>query len=377
MVQKIRYNRQTQINKHFQSTPFLTYFLKFCYIFLLIPYRLKLNRVRVHLDGDITCYYSVSKCNLSKKLVCFLYFLSGLFWHLHGVRTAINFFGKTNDPSNYFVVCQKIIGSCAKLWAQKVIWCNGKDIVCILNHVLHSPQKYRKQNANVTVALVICVMYTMITISDFVFLRGLGKNGASININHSRRNFTSSAWWDALVCEGYANFWLDPPDPPEGCGINWKNILIGGFSMVGLLNRRFIGSFLDLFLLMTALTLWSTVKSFAERFKDSQTFGNSSMSLPIGITIEPKAIGWNEVYQEYMYIRHLSDLINKVAGKLVTLFLLSGILDYAVGIDELISNTGWRNWSNVAGEVFYVCYTIAFLCFSAECSHQVCAHSYK
>ncbi len=232
-------------NDNVPFTKFLKVFFDFAYIFCLSPFRVKLHGSRRHGNQKyipIRSFLQSSFCLISSFL--------GIFWHLQGIRKGLS--PKSKDPSNYFIIAQKIVGATGKLLTIKVLWWNQKDILGILNHILKSGRsKYRvdiSQRCKHTgkVAFFICLAYTGITVLDFLALRGLGKTGASSSVRYIS-NWTIKSWWEAIVKQGRINFGMESSKRDGEFKI--ENIFIGVAASVGLFQRRINGSFFELFLL--------------------------------------------------------------------------------------------------------------------------------
>lgn len=80
---------------------------------------------------------------------------------------------------------------------------------------------------------------------------------------------------------------------------------------------------------------------------------------------------WLEIYKQYLSLKQLSKMINSLVGLSVTCSLVAGILEYAIGLDEVFVEKTSAQLANSAGIIFYFFNKIAFIMISADVCRRI------
>lgn len=124
--------------------------------------------------------------------------------------------------------------------------------------------------------------------------------------------------------------------------------------------RNIFGAQAEAILLIACLTLWSTTRQFTNQLnisnQDKQIFGSKH---------------WKLLERQYNSIKKLADLINSIHGFNATCFMLVGVLEYAIGFQQVFVEQVYSFWSSVHSISFYAQRCITLL-VAAEVCHQVC-----
>lgn len=152
---------------------------------------------------------------------------------------------------------------------------------------------------------------------------------------------------------------------------------------LGWVERYLVGYYIDLLMLFTVLTVWTTTYLFSRKLEDDirQTNKNYNWSLLTHTHIPSIALSqnlkqfnkrssssWSDIYKMYQSVRNLCDLVNKAIGTLSTLYLADCILFLSTGMDSVLVTKEVRVKVRL---LFFVCnYAFVFI-LSADACNQV------
>lgn len=153
---------------------------------------------------------------------------------------------------------------------------------------------------------------------------------------------------------------------------------------IGWISRFILAYYIDLTLLFTSLTLWTTMNSFSQKLeKDINYLTKKSRDgveyacqttptvLPVITPATWRKLDWSEVYRNYSYIRELCILINKACGTMVTIYLGNSLLYHSTSLDDVLTI---EDISKRIRLVFFIVNSTCTFLVAADANSQVCIH---
>jgi len=150
------------------------------------------------------------------------------------------------------------------------------------------------------------------------------------------------------------------------------DMVICGVLKVGWYHRRILGAHMEAFLLLTACTMWTSVNHFLHSLdncwsKEEIIFVGKHMIIEMECchSHSDNDKRWLGIYKQYLSLKQLTNMINSVIGPSVTCALFAGILEYAIGLDEIFVEKS-SQLKNSAAIIFYFLSKISFVLISAD-----------
>ncbi len=333
------------------SSPTIFYKIYFSTIYFLLC-----SPFHISFRGE----HFVKKTWWPQKLICAFMTIISIYWILQDLGPSKYTPNAPKNPTVLFVTACKLINAVGLLATLKLIWCNQEKFILILNHLgkkfgnciqSQNSKRYNLECIFSAKLLVPCTcgLYTGIALFDALAGRGLGVYQKS---HEARLNSTAE----------YFPLQLDK--------------IISVILKVGWYHRRILGAHMEAFLLFTACTMWTSVNHLVYFLDNNSTKENSKQDFifvgkHIIIEMECRHKGWLSIYSQYLSLKQLTNMINPIIGFSVTCSLAAGVLEYAIGLDEVFVEKTASQLANSAGIIFYFFNKITFIMISADVCRKI------
>lgn len=298
----------------------------------------------------------------------------------------------------YFRIVGNICDSLLKLITIKQFWLNGKQIEDIVNFTL---TRLSWVDANRTrpvwaLPLSLVSVYTIFSVltwghGDTNWINSVAING----YNNHEQAWSVTNWWESMMDAGRFNFFLT--DLPLNNSVSsWNgnagfrvisgvDIGLAILAAIGAFQRRVLGLYTDLFILMTILTLYIVAREFAQQVLKMEDLGKFGTKLDeersrnlrlkktwvIEIERQNELSKWLEIAEMYSSLKKLAKLVNRIVGINVTCIVSFAILHFAISFDEVFLRSEGRNYGRmVRVSLFYLDHIILLL-VAADVPQQV------
>lgn len=374
---------------------FLKIYIDFAFYLGICPFRLELVNQQLGLQGTVTRKRYTTRSYLPQKLICASSSFLGFLWFLSTFRTTLFPNVKRSSrihstkyliQASYYVgVVGGFISLLLKSTAVLKFWAAGGKLVSILNFILDGDCNTGNKNVNIYSSTddsltcsriskkvgvtLICLAYTIGGISNWIMGYGLGHIS----------DWSWKWWWEGVVKSSHFNFFLGNATFPSQRHLE---LPIGILGVIGFFNRQLISYFLDLFLLMNILTLWSLSRAFSAMLVQNcvhlrgtkMKWGRIFLARDLiwKLQMEPgqlsrnnKVIDWQKIDVYFKSLRNLAGLINNLVGTHLTLFLADNVLYYSTTFHQVFI-LEWENVdkTKVLRLLFFMC-NIAFVFVSS------------
>lgn len=332
---------------HTDLTNFLKFFFNASYFLLFCPFRLCLN----HVDncGKLVQYFSTKSHGVHKLICASCSFLSFL-WLIKEFRVAI-LQGNPKDINLHFRTVSNILDWMAKLVTLKKLWVHREEIVTLLNFILEVGASV-PINFHIRVTLPIGLILMHVGTAFLGWLAGSG-----VMFENFLTDWSPRGWWSLMVHGGRVSFFIDRVARLDN-GVNLAgnqstDIIFGTLGAVAYLQRRLMGTFTDLFVVMAVLTLNMATRCFSSKLRS-----NGSMS-------------WQKVHGEYKSLKKLSVLINTLIGTNVALFVPFATVYFATSLEHVFLGNLPMDFGRMARTAFFYLDELTILLVSADVCHRL------
>lgn len=254
--------------------------------------------------------------------VCIFLTIFGSFWLISEISKSIP--KDTRNPALYFKMISSILDTALKVVTMKQLWYNQKEFADIINFAAERGHINSSTRARFLKFIATFVILFYLGKGILFWILGPGGGFAPLRFTeaeiHSQRDLSIFAWWHQMVEMGKHIFFLEQ-NPQNSSLYSWqvKEVVVGGLAAAGYFQRRMIGAFTDLFIIMGVLTLQSAAKNFTEALKFQ------------GVPVTE----WRSIRDEYRMLRKLSWKINSLLGGNITSMILITILIGATSLHEI------------------------------------------
>lgn len=336
------------ISEKIQSTYYIKIYLDAAYFLCLSPFRLDL---RVKLDTK-TPYYS-TKSWWPQKTFCAILTVLSLIWLIRDIRIA--FPKDPKNPSQHFRFAMEVSDTVFKLLVIKLFWVDQNKVVNLVNFMLkkdisnysHSRQKF---SARKCMCNGLIIMYTGMALGYWI---------TGTEIFGALDNGFNFQWWNWLKEAGKFNSFLftDSSMSPE------VDSLLASLAAVQFLQRRMLGAYADLFVLIVAVTLHSAVRTLTESLQMDATSTSQELMVP----------RWPVIQERYKVLKRLCKMINSMIGTNVTCLIAFVSLFFAVSLDAVFNTKGAHYYGRLIKVIFFYIDVSSIFLVSADICYQVCS----
>lgn len=368
-------NHQLQKMKfHCRGTEiFLKIYFDAAYVFCLCPYRLRRDK-----PGSRTTYIRASWW--PQKVLCAAFTFSGIPWFFLFFRMFLTT-STTKDASTYFKIVGTLLDTFLKLVTLKQFWMNGSSVVEIVNKVAGQEKKRPRNNEIYIKIVTFALIFVYVGVSVYFWANSAPnppfKATRHVSIADTDEynppgGWSANGWWISMIETGKFNFFIERKNATTNLdeGNFQVEILLGIFTAVGFLQKQLIGTFTDLFLLVSGLTFHFSVKQFRSELPKVASMHADYNQVGSTKTIQPENLPtWIDIYQQFKSIKRLSRMINQYLGTNVTCFISTAILFFATSLDDIVTE---RQKSIMLIRVIFIyCNYGAILIVAADINHQI------
>ncbi|CAL8089698.1 unnamed protein product [Orchesella dallaii] len=344
------------------SSNFIFAYTYVSYYLCFIPYRFK--------KGSNGVYEVHTRP--TQKIICGVCHFLGMFLYATALRHATKGMS-IGTAVTYFRLFENVFSFVYKLLIVKSIWIKRSTLLQVLNFPsqIHKPEtvlncikiestKFLKYfcTANATIALLRLINPTTFPLSQ-------------IPENIDSENGFFLGWYKSLVNESnYVFFQYSPYEHqfPPNLTYSSFEVVSAGITLFSLLCKFIMGTYVDLYMFMNILTLWSRVTRFTNLMRSTSLVIDALGSEEIEPTSkfgkwEIRKAEVEKVVVYYQSLQQLSKLINDAIGEALIPFIGEGIFTYAINLkDVLFLGTLSR------GVVVCVFYSVFFMTLMASSS---------
>lgn len=111
--------------------------------------------------------------------------------------------------------------------------------------------------------------------------------------------------------------------------------------------------------------LSTTVTLALGTLKHVKTF-SKHIIIQVESTQDTDLAQWADIYRIYTSLKQISWCINQILGLFITCYLTAGILEYALGLDEVFIEKGDRDWTSSICIMFFFLDRCVVICLAAD-----------
>lgn len=353
---------------------FIITYLNFSYVLCLSPFRLARKSKSLSQPK-----FSI-RTNIFQKTLCFITTFLGSFWIVRDLRVSFQSNDELKNPSLYFRTMFSILSAAMKIVTVFSLWGKSQDYLSLVEFLGNQPyftapralksqslqlQKHRQVAWFIRkpAVVIICVTYLVIVASSCTFGLGLGASTEQVLRD-----------WKKYIVHGMKYcLLLEQHQFSRG---SFPETIFFVCGAIGYLQRRLLGVFCDLLVLMCTLTLWSSSNTFSRLLRKGaeDEFDYRTDEYMVSFLNPHK---WTQVLRDYATLKTLAGLLNKVFGNHLSCFVLGFSLYYATRFDEMFvkregSSLGqYDSPKMITSMAYFLVNPCAVLYFSADICYQV------
>lgn len=304
---------------------------------------------------------------LPQTCFCAFYTILGSLWVLGDLRMALP--TQTKTPVLHFHLVAEILDCSLKLVTIKHFWASKAKILKLLDYIHFmeitwpsvqlKKEKYifgARYDINKIKPLGLIFLYTAVGIINWGI--GPGVNVYVVSDDYiSQNEWSVRRWWLEMREWSQYIFFLEAnvTSKPTNISAPFSETILGGLAALGYLQKRVLGLYTDLFVLVGAITLHEAVAAFKIRLE-----------------ADVERTASEDIQDQLEALQKLARMINKQLGASISCLLAYIVAFYAISLDSMfVSQEEWRNVGKIIKVAFFYSNYVAILIVSADTSWKV------